>query len=82
MSRFPEVASLPWVSRYPDLFAELDDRGAQVVNDALGGMVESGLMPGRDDVEDLCATAAGRMSVVDYLHRVQQRRTVEPPDER
>lgn len=78
MSRSPDIAGLPWVSRHPDLFAELDDRGAQVANDALQGMVESGLMLGREDVEDLCATAAGRMSFVDYLQRVQNRHPAGP----
>lgn len=69
----PEVARLPWVSRYPELFAELDDRGAQVTNDALDLQVERGLHPTREDVEDLCATAAGHISFLDYLQRVQSR---------
>lgn len=69
----PEVARLTWVARYPDLFAELDDRGAQVTNDALNLQLERGLHPTRDDVEDLCATAAGHISFLDYLQRVQSR---------
>ncbi|GAA1890758.1 hypothetical protein [Williamsia serinedens] len=77
MSFSPEVARLPWVARYFELFAELDDRGAQVANDALDRMVESGLTPTRDDVEDLCATAAGRISFVDYLQRVQERHATD-----
>ncbi|MBE7194348.1 MAG: hypothetical protein INR66_17930 [Gordonia polyisoprenivorans] len=58
----PDVAQLGWVRAYPDLFAQLDDRSAWALHNAIANNVHAGWRPTRADISDQVDVMLGRIT--------------------
>ncbi|MEI3844542.1 MULTISPECIES: antitoxin VbhA family protein [Microbacterium] len=59
-------------SRWPELFASLDDVQRNAVRQSLASAWHEGWVPNREDVENLTDEARGAIDGAEYLRRMQE----------
>lgn len=73
MTLSPDVAVLGWPRAYPELFAQLDDRQARALHNAISNNVLEGWEPTRDDIADQIDAILGRITDDELLSRAIRR---------
>ena len=73
MTLSPDVAVLGWVREFPDLLAQLDDRQARALHNAIANNVLEGYQPTRADVADQVDVILGRITDDELIARTLAR---------
>lgn len=73
MALSPDVAVLGWPRAYPELFAQLDDRQARALHNAISNNVLEGWKPTRDDIADQIDVILGRITDEELFARALRR---------
>ncbi|GAA1890441.1 hypothetical protein [Williamsia serinedens] len=73
MALSPDVAVLGWPRAYPELFAQLDDRQARALHNAISNNVLEGWKPTRDDIADQIDVILGRITDEELFARAIRR---------
>lgn len=73
MALSPDVAVLGWPRAYPELFAQLDDRQARALHNAISNNVLEGWEPTREDIADQVDVLLGRITDDELVARTLAR---------